>query len=193
MKIIGITGGIASGKSTLTAYLRKQNISVFDADASAHEAVRLGSPCLAEIRETFGDKVLANNGELDRKAMATIAFGNSEELKKLESIIHRYVWRKIEEFIDTKKQEKIIALDVPLLIECGWYRRVDAVWLLSISEEEQIKRAMARNNITEEEVRARINAQMPFSEKKKYATTILDNSGSVSSLEKQVRAALRTI
>jgi len=193
MKIIGITGGIASGKSTLTAYLRKQNIPVFDADASAHDAVRLGSPCLAQIRETFGDKVLANNGELDRKVMAAIAFSNPEELKKLENIIHRYVWRKIEEFIDTKKQEKIIALDVPLLIECGWYSRVDAVWLLSIPEEEQIKRAIARNNITEEEVRARLNAQMPFSEKKKYATIILDNSGSVGSLEKQVRAALRTI
>ena len=92
-----------------------------------------------------------------------------------------------------QKKEKIIVLDVPLLIECGWYTSVDAVWLIKISEEEQIKRAIKRNNITEGEVRARIKAQMPFSEKQKYATTILDNSGSISSLEKQVSVALRTI
>ncbi|MEA5092941.1 Dephospho-CoA kinase [bioreactor metagenome] len=193
MKIIGVTGGIASGKSTVTAYLRKQNIPVFDADASAHDAVRLGSPCLAKIHEIFGDEILMKTGELDRKALATLVFSNKEALKKLENIIHGYVWAKAQEFIAAQKKEKIIVLDVPLLIECGWYTSVDAVWLIKISEEEQIKRAIKRNNITEGEVRARIKAQMPFSEKQKYATTILDNSGSISSLEKQVSVALRTI
>ena len=193
MKIIGVTGGIASGKSTVTAYLRKQNIPVFDADASAHDAVRLGSPCLAKIHEIFGDEILMKTGELDRKALATLVFSNKEALKKLENIIHGYVWAKAQEFIAAQKKEKIIVLDVPLLIECGWYTSVDAVWLIKISEEEQIKRAIKRNNITEGEVRARIKAQMPFSEKQKYATIILDNSGSISSLEKQVSVALRTI
>ena len=193
MKIIGVTGGIASGKSTVTAYLRKQNIPVFDADASAHDAVRLGSPCLAKIHEIFGDEILMKTGELDRKALSALVFSNKEALKKLENIIHGYVWAKAQEFIAAQKKEKIIVLDVPLLIECGWYTSVDAVWLIKISEEEQIKRAIKRNNITEGEVRARIKAQMPFSEKQKYATTILDNSGSISSLEKQVSVALRTI
>jgi len=193
MKIIGVTGGIASGKSTLTAYFRKQNIPVFDADTSAHDAVKLGSPCLTQIQEVFGNKILKQTGELDRKAMAALAFSNGDALKKLENIIHGYVWSKAQEFITAQKNEKIIVLDVPLLIECGWYKSVDEVWLLEVSEEEQIKRAMARNNITEDEVRARIKAQMPFSEKQKYATIILDNSGSISSLEKQVSVALRTI
>ena len=193
MKIIGVTGGIASGKSTVTAYLRKQNIPVFDADASAHDAVRLGSPCLAKIHEIFGDEIIMDTGELDRKALSALVFSNKEALKKLENIIHGYVWSKAQEFMAAQKKEKIIVLDVPLLIECGWYTSVDAVWLIKISEEEQIKRAIKRNNITEGEVRARIKAQMPFSEKQKYATTILDNSGSISSLEKQVSVALRTI
>lgn len=193
MKIIGVTGGIASGKSTVTAYLRKQNIPVFDADAIAHDAVRLGSPCLAKIQEVFGDEILMDTGELDRKALATIVFSNREALKKLENIIHVYVWSKAQEFIEAQKKEKIIALDVPLLIERGWYTNVDAVWLIKVSEEEQIKRAMERNNITEAEVKARIKAQMTFAEKQKYATTILDNSGSISSLEQQVSVALRTI
>ena len=193
MKIIGVTGGIASGKSTVTAYLRKQNIPVFDADASAHDAVRLGSPCLAKIHEIFGDEIIMDTGELDRKALSALVFSNKEALKKLENIIHGYVWAKAQEFIAAQKKEKIIVLDVPLLIECGWYTSVDAVWLIKISEEEQIKRAIKRNNITEGEVRARIKAQMPFSEKQKYETTILDNIGSISSLEKQVSVALRTI
>ena len=193
MKIIGVTGGIASGKSTVTAYLRKQNIPVFDADASAHDAVRLGSPCLAKIHEIFGDEIIMDTGELDRKALSALVFSNKEALKKLENIIHGYVWAKAQEFIAAQKKEKIIVLDVPLLIECGWYTSVDAVWLIKVSEEEQIKRAMERNNITEAEVRARIKAQMPFAEKQKYATIILDNSGSISSLEKQVSVALRTI
>jgi dephospho-CoA kinase len=173
--------------------LRKQNIPVFDADASAHDAVLPGSPCLAQIQEAFGNKILTDKGELDRKAMAALVFNNSKALKKLEGIIHRYVGDKVQEFIAAENQKKIVALDVPLLIECGWHTKVDAVWLLAISEEEQIKRAMVRNNMTEEEVRARIKAQMPFSEKAKYATIILDNSGSISSLEKQVSAALRII
>lgn len=193
MKIIGVTGGIASGKSTVTEYLRKQNIPVFDADASAHEAVLPGSSCLRQLQEAFGNKILTEAGTLDRKLMAELAFNNKEVLEKLESIIHAYVWQKAQEFIFEHKQEKLIVLDVPLLIESGWYKKVDCVWLIAISEAEQVKRAMARNSITEQEVRARIGAQMPLIEKLKYATVTLDNTGTVLQLEKQVAAALRNI
>ena len=193
MKIIGVTGGIASGKSTVTAYLRKQNIPVFDADASAHEAVLPGSVCLKQLQEAFGNKILTAEGLLDRKVMADLAFNNKQVLEKLESIIHVYVWKQAKEFISKHKQEKLIVLDVPLLIESGWHKKVDYVWLIAIPEAEQIKRAMARDSITEEEVRARIRAQMPLSEKKKYATIILDNTCSILHLEEQVAEALRSI
>lgn len=193
MKIIGITGGIASGKSAVTAYLRKQNIPVFDADVSAHEAVLPGTICLTQLQEAFGNKILTDTGVLDRKAMAALAFNNKQVLKRLESIIHGYVWEQAKAFIAAHKQEKLIALDVPLLLESGWYKKVDYIWLVALSEDEQVKRAMARDNITEEEVKARIKVQMPLLEKKKYATMILDNTGSVAQLEEQVAAALRTI
>lgn len=105
--------------------------------------------------------------------MADLAFNNKQVLEKLESIIHGYVWKQAKEFISKHKQEKLIVLDVPLLIESGWHKK-GLCLANSYSEAEQIKRAMARDSITEEEVRARIRAQMPLSEKKKYATIILD-------------------
>lgn len=193
MKIIGVTGGIASGKSTVTAYLRKQNIPVFDADASAHEAVLPGSACLLQLKAAFGEQILTEAGELNRKAMAALAFNDREILNKLESIVHSYVWRQAEKFIIKHKKAPIVVLDVPLLIESAWHKKVDYVWLVAIPEEKQIQRALARGAITEEEVRARIKMQMPLAEKRKHATIVLDNTGSVEQLEQQVEAALRTI
>lgn len=193
MRIIGVTGGIASGKSTVTTYLRKKGIPVFDADASAHEAVVPGSACLNQIQKNFRQKVLTDKGELDRKAMAALVFRDKTALKKLEKIIHIYVWQQAEKFMGEHKNAPLVVLDVPLLIECAWHKKVDYVWLVAIPEEEQIKRALARDAITEDDVRARIKMQMPLSEKMKYATTIFDNTGSIEYLQQQVSEALRTI
>ena len=191
MKIIGLTGGIASGKSTVSNFLREQNIPVFDADKVATDAAQKGTECFEKIVKEFGQKVVDGSGEINRKALATIVFNDKKELKKLEAITHTYVWQGANNFLEENKNAKIVVLDVPLLIECGWQEKVDEVWLVAISEEEQIKRAIARSKITEEEVRARIKAQMPLEEKKKHATVILDNSKSLKDLEEQILKALK--
>jgi len=193
MKVIGLTGGIAAGKSTVASYLRQQGLPVFDADAVVRQATEQGSPCLPALKAAFGAKAFTQHGVLDRRAVAALVFADPAARQKLEKIIHAYVTQQKELFLSQKKHEKAVVLDVPLLIECGWYKHVDQVWLVAISEQQQVARAMARSGLSAAEVGARIAAQMPLAVKKQYADVILDNSGSVADLEKQVAAALTRI
>ncbi|MCI2109918.1 MAG: dephospho-CoA kinase [Acidaminococcaceae bacterium] len=190
---IGLTGGIASGKSTVSRYLQEKGIAVFDCDESAKKAVAKGSVCLAKIVKAFGDEILNPDGNMNRKAVSELVFGHPEKLGQLNSIVHNWVSQKCREFLSQKSSEKIVVLDMPLLIECEWYKNVDKVWLVKISPEEQIKRAMLRSQMTSEEVKRRIASQMSLKDKEAYADVILDNSGSVENLKKQVDAALLDI
>lgn len=181
MVIIGLTGGIASGKSTVSAELRKMGVPVFDADAEARSAVNKGSEGLALVAQAFGSGYLTADGELDRAKVSELVFHDKQALKTLENIIHKIVWQRAESFLqdcrETKQQAAV--LDVPLLIETGWHKQVDCVWLVAVSRRQQIERAMLRSGMTEEEVTARIEAQMSLAEKKQYADVVLDNSGSL--------------
>lgn len=181
MVIIGLTGGIASGKSTVSAELRKMGVPVFDADAEARSAVNKGSEGLALVAAAFGSEYLTAAGELDRAKVSELVFHDKQALKTLENIIHKIVWQRAESFLENCRASKQQAavLDVPLLIETGWHRQVDCVWLVAVSRRQQIERAMLRSGMTEEEVTARIEAQMPLAEKKQYADVVLDNSGSL--------------
>lgn len=181
MITIGLTGGIASGKSTVSRELRKLNIPVFDADEVSRNAVIKGSKGLALVVEAFGEGYLTAEGEMDRPKIAQLVFSNKEALHTLEKIIHKMVWEAAEKFLDECKQKKmqVAVLDVPLLIECGWHKNVDKVWLVAIGRQQQIERAMKRSGMTETEVNARINAQMSLEEKKLFANVIIDNSGSL--------------
>lgn len=181
MVIIGLTGGIASGKSTVSAELRKMGVPVFDADAEARSAVNKGSEGLALVVQAFGSGYLTAAGELDRAKVSELVFHDKQALKTLENIIHKIVWQRAESFLQDCREAKQQAavLDVPLLIETGWHRQVDCVWLVAVSRRQQIERAMLRSGMTEEEVTARIEAQMPLAEKKQYADVVLDNSGSL--------------
>lgn len=181
MVIIGLTGGIASGKSTVSAELRKMGVPVFDADAEARSAVNKGSEGLALVAAAFGSYYLTDAGELDRAKVSELVFHDKQALKTLENIIHKIVWQRAESFLENCRASKQQAavLDVPLLIETGWHRQVDCVWLVAVSRRQQIERAMLRSGMTEEEVTARIEAQMPLAEKKQYADVVLDNSGSL--------------
>lgn len=190
MKIIGLTGGIASGKSTVSAYLHSKEIPVFDADAVSHEAEAKGSVCLPKIVEIFGPQSLTPSGELDRKWVGQEAFTNPAKLAALNNIVHSYCDQARKVFISQNNQEKIVVLDVPLLIECNWYKKVDEVWLVAVDKETQIKRAMVRSGLSRAEVVSRINNQMSLEEKKKYAEVIIDNSGGLNELYAQVDAAL---
>lgn len=191
MKVIGLTGGIASGKSTIANLLRSLGAPVFDADAESRAVVARGRTALNEIAQTFGVEYLTDGGELNRAKMAELVFSDKEALKKLEGIIHKNVQAAAQGFLEDCRSKNMPAavLDVPLLIECGWYKNVDAVWLVAVDSETQIERAMARSNMTREEVKARIAAQMTLEEKRAYADLVIDNSGTFAETEKAVAAA----
>ena len=192
MKIIGLTGGIASGKSTVATELRKQNVPVFDADEVSRNAVAKGSKGLALVAEAFGAEYLTSDGEMDRAKISQLVFSDKEALKTLEGILHKIVWDEAEAFLAEAREQKakLAVLDVPLLIETKWHERVGLVWLVAVSKEQQIKRAMIRSGMTEEEVKARIAAQMSLEDKKKFADVVLDNSGALEETLEQVHKEL---
>ena len=195
MIIIGLTGGIGSGKSTVSSYMRKLGIPVFDADASSRAAVRKGSPCLQKVVTFFGPACLLPDGELNRPWVADKVFHDKSILKQYEKIVQDQVWAEAQQFLSEQKnrQEKIVLLDVPLLIESGWYKKVDSVWLVKVSREIQIRRTMLRDNATEEAVTARINAQMSLEDKEKYADVVIDNSGALENTKAQVAEQLQKV
>ena len=191
MKIIGLTGGIGSGKTSVAAKLRAMGARVFDADEAAKNAVLPGTEGFFKVVETFGPQIVDADGKLNRTALAEIVFNDKAALRKLEEIIHSYVWQETDKFLSECQQsgERAAVLDIPLLIECGWHQKVDEVWLVVLPVEEQIMRTMKRSGMTAEAVQARIAAQMPLDQKKKYATLVIDNSGAWEETEKQVITA----
>ena len=182
MITIGLTGGIASGKSTVSKELQRLNIPVFDADEVSRNAVAKGSKGLALVAEAFGSEYLTAAGELDRPRVAQLVFSDKNALHTLEEIIHKMVWEAAESFLAACQEQnsKIAVLDVPLLIECGWHKKVDKVWLVAINRRQQVERAMKRSGMSEAEVNARINAQLSLEDKKLHADVIIDNSGDLS-------------
>lgn len=195
MITIGLTGGIASGKSTVSAELRRLGVPIFDADAEAKLAVAKDSEGLAQVGALLGAEYIAPDGELDRAKVAERIFHDKDALKGVEAIIHKIVWARAEEFLAKCKKDaaRAAVLDVPLLIECGWYKQVDSVWLVAISRRQQIERAMKRSGMTEAEVEARIAAQMSLAEKKKYADVVIDNSGTQEETMQAVRRQLQAL
>lgn len=195
MIVVGLTGGIASGKSTVSKHMGELGIPIFDADAVAHDVVAKGTPGLQKVVDTFGEEYLCN-GELDRKKMAETVFHDKNKLKQLEEIVQSLVWQQATEFFEKQKTAGVraVALDVPLLIEAGWYKKVDEVWLVRISAEEQVRRVMLRDKCTAEHAKARIASQMSTDEKQTYAKIVIDNSGTVeqtlSQVDKEVKELL---
>lgn len=195
MIVIGLTGGIASGKSTVSGELSRQGVPIFDADQNARDAVAKGSKGLAMVVEAFGNEYLTVEGELNRPKVSELVFRDKQALKTLEGILHKIVWENAEGFLQEQQEQgaKLAVLDVPLLIETGWYKQVDKVWLVAVSRQQQIERAMLRSGMTEAEVVARINAQMSLEEKRKYADVVLDNSGSLEQTLAQVQGELKKL
>ncbi len=193
MTVIGLTGGIASGKSTVSSYLRDKGIPIFDADACAWEVEKKGEPCLAELVRAFGPEILTPDGELDRSKMADVAFHDKKALATLNAIVHRAIEEKRDAFLAAHKGDELVIVDAPLLLECGWEKLVDQVWVVSISPEEQVKRAMARSGMSRQEVLDRIHRQMSLAEKTAQADVVIDNSGGLEELYEQVEKAIAQI
>lgn len=194
MIVIGLTGGMASGKSTVAKYIRDLGIAVFDADVEAKNVVEPGTTGLKKVVETFGEEYL-ENGALNRNKLAQLVFSNPGELQKLNAIVHGEVWAGAENFIAAAKNrgDKVVVLDVPLLVRCGWHKRVDKVWAVTIPYEEQIKRAMARNGMSEDMAKKRLATQISNEELHKYADVVIDNSGTMEQTFAAVEKELTSV
>nr|PZN07956.1 MAG: dephospho-CoA kinase [Caldicoprobacter oshimai] len=189
MKVIGLTGGIACGKSTVSKMLADLGAAVIDADMVAREIMKKGTPVWQRIKETFGDQYLLPDGEIDRKKLGELVFANPEALKKLNSITHPAIQHQVLSEIDRLKSRggyKAVVVDAALLIEAGWCDMVDEVWLVVADRETQIERLMKRNGLTRQQALNRINSQMDQDIKRRYADRIIDNSHEMEHTRKQV-------
>ena len=186
-KIIGITGGIASGKSTVTNFLRKQGFQVVDADAVVHQLQKLGGRLYQILVEHFGDKVLLENGELNRPLLASLIFANPEEQewsKETQGQIIRDELGSLREKLS--KTEDLFFMDIPLLFEQEYASWFDETWLVYVSRDTQLDRLVKRDCLTIDAAQARLSSQWPLEEKKKLATCVIDNNGSREQLLSQV-------
>lgn len=192
---IGLTGGIGSGKSTVSSYMAGLGIPVIDADLLARKAVTPGSPALDEIRRTFGSGIFRPDGTLDREKTAALVFSHEDRRQAINGIIHPFIWNETEkELIRLQRDgEPLAVLDVPLLLEIGWQLRSESVWVVKATLEQQLRRLSLRNGYSEEEAMSRIRKQMSTEDKLRYADVVIDNSGDVAETEAQVKEALRSI
>ena len=189
-RIIGLTGGIACGKSTVSNYLENiYKIPVLDADIYAREAVEKGSAILERILARYGRKVKTEDNSLNRQQLGEIIFNNPEEKIWLESQIHPYVRECFKRHLE-QLEAPIVVFSIPLLFEAKLTYLVTEIWVISCSFEQQIQRLMTRNNLTREQAIARINNQMPLAEKIALADIVLDNSGDLEALYTQIDRAI---
>ncbi len=193
MLLVGLTGGIGSGKSTVAALLAAHGAVILDADAFARDAVRAGTDALAAVVQRFGDDVVGPDGELDRARLASIVFADREALADLETIIHPEVRRMIADGIQSHLDtDDVIVLVNPLLIEMGTHRDCDVVVVVSASPETQVARSVARG-MDEADVRARLVAQLPLDDRARAADVLLDNEGTLEELETEVDVLWRDL
>ena len=185
---IGLTGGIASGKSTVLIYFKEKGIPYIDADIVAREVVEPGTEGLKAIVDTFGSNVLHADGTLNREALGAIVFHNEEKRQLLNSCLKTHIRNRILELTSQYESVNtpILIYDIPLLIEGEWYTMMDEVWLVYVNEMTQIERLMSRNGYTREDALARINSQMRLDDKRSYANLIIDNNGTPHDLTVQL-------
>jgi dephospho-CoA kinase len=194
--IIGVTGGIGAGKSSVSSILRELGAVVLDADQISREVTEPGRKAWQEIIKAFGIDVLMPDQRLDRKKLAGIVFHSEQKLLLLEDIIHREVTAIIRREIDTLLKQGfrgVIVLDAPIPAKKGFQDTVDQIWVVTCHEEERIRRVMARSSYTYEEAKSRIEAQMPQEEYKRLAHIIIENNGTIEALRARVEDLYKAI
>lgn len=189
-RLIGLTGGIATGKTTVSHFLaHTYKLPVLDADIYAREAVKIGSPVLAEISRRYGQQILLANGALNRQALGAIIFQHPEERHWLEALVHPYVRQRFQTEMAILEAGTIV-LAIPLLFEAKLTDLVTEIWVVSCPYEQQLGRLMKRDRLNLKQAQARINAQMPLKQKIAAADVVLDNSGTIEDLLHQVDSAI---
>lgn len=188
---VGLTGGIASGKSTVSRLFREAGACVIDADEIAHAVIGKGGPAYAGVVEVFGAGILDKKGEIDRKRLGEIVFNDARRRERLNQLVHPHVYARAEaekKAIADAHPEAVILFDVPLLIETGAHREMDRVILVYVDRATQIDRLMKRDGLTREEAERRIDAQMPLEEKRRFADEIIDSRVPRPGVETAVRS-----
>lgn len=191
MFVIGLTGGIASGKSTVSRLLKELGATILDADVIAREVVEPGQPALAEIAAAFGPEVLREDGSLDRARLGALVFGDGEARARLNAITHPRVIRRINELLEEERRANprgVAVVDAPLLLEAGMGHLVDEVWVVAADEETQLRRLMRRDGLSRAEAMRRIRAQMPLAEKLRQADRVIDTGCTLEETARQVRS-----
>ena len=193
-RIIGITGGIASGKSTVTEFLRQQGYQVIDADQVVHELQEPGGRLYQALLSTFGSAILQEDGRLDRPKLGAMIFGNPQLLEQSSQIQNQIIREELAGRRDLLAEtEDIFFMDLPLLFELQYEDWFDQIWLVDVTEETQLSRLMTRNALSQEEAEKRIAAQLSLQEKRKRADVLIDNNGSLEVTRKQVIDALQKL
>ncbi|MBE5778124.1 MAG: dephospho-CoA kinase [Clostridiales bacterium] len=189
MKVIGLTGGIACGKTTISGMLKKLGATVIDADEISRSLTADGGEALPLILQAFGPEVFTQEGKLDRKALGNIVFSDEEKRERLNAILHPMVYGKIQQEIDSCREKglRFVVLDVPLLFETGGDRLADITVCAVAPEEVQIQRLHSRNGFSRQEALSRINSQMPNEEKARQSHLVIDTDRPLCQLEQMIK------
>ena len=188
MQVIGLTGGIATGKSTVCAILENAGAVIIDADRIARNLVKKNLPAYRQIVDTFGKSILLPGGEINRTALGDLIFNDPRKKQLLNKIVHPQVGKETDrqlKRIEKNNPHALVILDIPLLLESGLHKNLSEVIVVYTPEHIQINRLMQRDHISQENALARIRSQMPIEEKKKLATIVIDNSGMLEDTRKQ--------
>lgn len=184
--VVGLTGGLSSGKSLVSGEFKRLGAHVIDADIIAREVLEKGGPAYMETVREFGEGVLSEDGSINRRRLAGAVFSDASKLKRLNEITHPLILKRIREEVSIAKAP-LVVVDAALLIETGLHREMDKVIVVFADEKSQIERFRKKEGATEEEARARMEAQMPLSEKLSYADYVIDNSSSMEASRREAR------
>lgn len=191
MLVIGLTGGIGSGKTTVSGFLEELGAEVIDADKVGHVTYLPDMPAWRDLIDTWGEDLLQPNREIDRKKLGAIVFSDPANLEKLNSIVHPRMRDIMNDRIEAFRGEgkRVVVVDAAILIEAKWTSLVDEVWVAAAPEDVVVQRVMARNGWEEEQVRSRMASQMPAEERQSYADVVIDTDATLDEVRERVRAA----
>ncbi len=189
MRVIGLTGGIGSGKSTIAEYLTELGAKVIDADKVANEVYNPGTEGWKDVVEAFGEEILSSTDEIDRKKLGEIVFNNPQALSKLNKIIHPRAYELVKSRLEEYHEQGVeaVVLEVILLFEAGWDHLADVVWVTVASEDTVVNRLTKERGLSEEEILARIRSQTPSEERIKHADEVIYNDGGIDKLKVKVK------
>ena len=189
MKVIGLTGGISSGKSTVSQFLAELGAVIIDADKVGHEVFKPDSEAWRQVVAVFGEQIVATNGQINREKLGEIVFSNSEARSQLNQIMHPRIYDLVKARLEGYRRQGagIVVLEAPLLLEAGWTSLVDEVWVTTASEATVLKRLRGKTGLPEKESLARIRSQLPAEKRVKHADVVINTDCSLNELKAKVK------